>query len=121
MKIKIKRVYDKPDENDGFRILVDRLWPRGLSKNRAKIDLWLKEIAPSHELRKWFAHDPQKWGEFKKKYFKQLDGQKELLSLILEKAKQGEVTLLFGSREERYNNAAALKGYFETKVKGVKL
>jgi uncharacterized protein YeaO (DUF488 family) len=66
--IKIKRVYEAAAEDDGFRILVDRLWPRGISKEKAKIDLWLKEVAPSNELRKWFAHDPEKWGEFKKKY-----------------------------------------------------
>ncbi len=71
--IKIKRIYDLPNAEDGDRILIDRLWPRGLGKNKVKVDLWLKDIAPSHELRKWFSHDPRKWDEFKKKYFKELD------------------------------------------------
>ncbi len=70
--IKIKRVYDEPDVSDGFRMLVDRLWPRGLSKERAKVDMWLKDIAPSEALRKWFAHDPEKWSEFKRRYFEEL-------------------------------------------------
>jgi uncharacterized protein YeaO (DUF488 family) len=111
--IEIKRIYDPAAAEDGIRILVDRLWPRGLSKSDAKVDLWLKEIAPSHELRKWYAHDPGKWVEFKKKYFKELDERKELVNLILEKVKQGNLTLLFGSKEKRYNNAMALKEYIE--------
>jgi uncharacterized protein YeaO (DUF488 family) len=118
--IKIKRVYDNPDEMDGFRILVDRLWPRGLSKEKARTDLWPKEIAPSDKLRKWYAHDPKKWITFKKKYFKELNEKEELVDLILEKSKQGNVTLLFGTKEERVNNAMALKEYVETKAKEVK-
>jgi uncharacterized protein YeaO (DUF488 family) len=89
--IKIKRIYEMPTQDDGFRILVDRLWPRGLSMDKAKVDLWLKEIAPSNDLRKWYAHDPKKWGEFKKKYFKELDLKKELVNLILKKIKGGKV------------------------------
>lgn len=116
--IKIKRGYDKPDENDGFRVLVDRLWPRGLSKERAKVDLWLQDIAPSHELRKWFAHDPKKWGEFKQKYFKELDHKKELVNLIIKKAKGENVTLLYGAKDEHFNNAVSLKEYVEAKRKG---
>lgn len=110
--IKIKRVYDEPDVIDGFRMLVDRFWPRGLSKERAKVDLWLKDIAPSEALRKWFAHDPEKWSEFKRRYFEELRNKKEL-DLIIKKAKGGVVTLLYGTKEERYNNAAALKEYLE--------
>ncbi len=109
--IKIKRIYDPVAENDGVRILVDRLWPRGLSKEKAKVDLWLKEIAPSNELRKWYAHDPKKWAEFRKNYFKDLDNKKELVNQILQKTKAGDVTLLYSSKEEELNNAVALKEY----------
>ena len=117
--IRIKRIYETPARDDGFRILVDRLWPRGLSKDKAKVDLWLKEIAPSNDLRKWYAHDPKKWGEFKKKYFKELYLKKELVDRILKKIKEGKVTLLFGAREEKFNNAVTLKEYIETKTKEV--
>jgi uncharacterized protein YeaO (DUF488 family) len=119
--IKIKRIYEAPTAEDGIRILIDRLWPRGLSKNSAKVDLWLKEIAPSDKLRKWFAHDPKKWIEFKQKYFKELNPNQELVDLIIKKAKGGNVTLLFGAKEERFNNAVALKEYVETREKGVEL
>ena len=109
--IKIKRIYDTPAEDDGFRILVDRLWPRGLTKEKAKVDLWLKEIAPSDQLRKWYAHDPKKWAEFRKKYFKELDVRKELVHQILQKTREGDVTLLYSSKEQNINNATALKEY----------
>jgi uncharacterized protein YeaO (DUF488 family) len=118
--IRIKRIYETPARDDGFRILVDRLWPRGLSKDKAKVDLWLKDIAPSNDLRKWYAHDPKKWVEFKKKYFKELDNRKELVHQILKRVKEGMVTLLFGSKEEKFNNAVALKEYIETKAKEVR-
>jgi uncharacterized protein YeaO (DUF488 family) len=110
--IKIKRIYEDAEESDGFRILVDRLWPRGLSKEKAKADLWLKDIAPSDALRKWFAHDQKKWSEFKRRYFEELKEKEELVDLIIEKAR-GRVTLLYGAKEEKYNNAAALKEYLE--------
>jgi uncharacterized protein YeaO (DUF488 family) len=119
--IKIKRIYEAPTAEDGIRILIDRLWPRGLSKNSAKVDLWLKEIAPTDKLRKWFAHDPKKWIEFKQKYFKELNPNQERVDLIIKKAKGGNVTLLFGAKEERFNNAVALKEYVETRGKGVEL
>ncbi len=109
--IKIKRIYDAATLDDGIRILVDRLWPRGLSKEKAKVDLWLKEIAPSNELRKWYAHDPKKWAEFKKKYFKDLDMKRELVNQIVQKMNEGNVTLLYSSKEEKINNAVALKEY----------
>ncbi len=112
--IKVKRIYDPPAPEDGFRILVDRLWPRGLSKYRAKVDLWPKEISPSHELRKWYAHDPKKWPEFKKKYFEEIRGAKEALDLIMKKAKGGTVTFLYSSKEEKLNNAVALKEFFSS-------
>ena len=111
--IKIKRIYDPPRPDDGTRILVDRLWPRGLGKEKAKIDLWLKEIAPSNELRKWYGHDPRKWVEFKKKYFEYLDTKRELVSQIIQKTKERDVTLLYSSKEEKLNNAVALKEYIE--------
>lgn len=110
-----KRVYDKPEHSDGSRILVDRLWPRGLSKERAKIDVWLKDVAPSNGLRKWFAHNPKKWVEFKKRYFKELGGKKDLIGFILNTEKQGAVSLLYGARDEKFNNAIALKSYIESK------
>jgi len=107
--IKIKRVYDEPFKDDGYRILIDRLWARGLKKEKAKIDLWLKEIAPSNELRKWYVHDPTKWNSFKEKYKVELKGKEKLLDQIkkLEKEK-GTLTLLYSSKEPRLNNAVAL-------------
>jgi uncharacterized protein YeaO (DUF488 family) len=112
--IRIKRIYDPATKEDGFRILVDRLWPRGIKKETAKIDLWLKEVAPSGELRKWFSHDPEKWEEFKKKYSKELAAKQELLKEIrrIEKEK-GTVTLLYSARDEEHNNAVTLRGVLE--------
>lgn len=106
--IEIKRIYDAPDKADGFRILIDRLWPRGIKKVDAALDLWLKEIAPSNTLRKWFNHDAEKWPEFQKRYAKELEDKQDLIDLIKEKAKAQTVTLLFGSKEMEHNNAVAL-------------
>ena len=106
--IEIKRIYDTPKKSDGFRILVDKLWPRGVKKEDAAIDLWLKEIAPSDSLRKWFNHEPQKWPEFQKRYAKELADKQDLIDSIKEKAEQTTVTLLFASREIKHNNAVAL-------------
>lgn len=111
--IKVERVYGVP-ESDGFRILVDRLWPRGLSKDKLKLDMWLKEIGPSNELRKWFGHDPDKWDEFKDKFFQELDQKEELINQIVTEAKKGDVILLFGAKDEEHNNAVALKEYIDT-------
>jgi uncharacterized protein YeaO (DUF488 family) len=108
---KIKRIYKKPEKSDGFRILVDRLWPRGIKKNEAQIDLWIKDIAPSGELRRWYSHDRIKWPQFKKKYFNELKDKKDLVEIILTRAKSKNVTLLYSAKEEKYNNAAALKQY----------
>jgi len=108
LAIEIKRVYNEARESDGFRILVDRLWPRGLNKERANVDLWLKDIAPSEELRKWFSHDPAKWDEFKQRYFQELDHKKELVSIIIQKVREGKVTLLYAAKEEKFNNGMAL-------------
>lgn len=113
MKICLKRVYDSPTKSDGCRVLVDRIWPRGLSKKAAKVDHWLKDIAPSTPLRKWFAHDPEKWGEFRKRYFKELKGNPDAVKQLRTLAQQGTVTLLFGAKDGKHNNAAALKEYLE--------
>ena len=115
--IKIKRIYDPPAAGDGFRILVDRLWPRGLSKEKAKVDLWLREVSPSNELRKWYSHEPAKWAEFKKRYFQEIKDRRHEFDLLLKKAREGTVTFLFSSKEEKLNNAAALKEFVERKVR----
>jgi uncharacterized protein YeaO (DUF488 family) len=119
MLIKTKRIYAKPETGEGARILVDRLWPRGLRKDEAKIDLWLQDIAPSAGLRKWFAHDPKKWNEFKQRYFAELNEKPEILKLIYAHAKTGVTTLLFGAKDEKHNNAVALKEFIETKRRRV--
>jgi uncharacterized protein YeaO (DUF488 family) len=114
--LKTKRIYDGSISDDGFRILVDRFWPRGMSKEKAKVDFWLKDIAPSDELRKWFAHDEKKWDEFKRSYYGELAHREESINLIMEKAREGNVTLLYGTKNERFNNAVALKEYLLTKM-----
>lgn len=107
--LKIKRVYDEIEEDDGMRILVDRLWPRGISKASAQIDVWLKDIAPSSELREWFGHDETKWEEFQAKYRKELSKKKDLFGSLCEKIKSHDVTLVYAATEKKYNNATALK------------
>jgi len=111
LMIALKRAYDKPEASDGTRILVDRLWPRGLSKERAHIDLWLKEIAPSNELRKWFHHDPEKFAEFRQRYESELqsESRQEALAKLRELAKQGPITLLFAAHDAEHNNAVVLR------------
>lgn len=116
MNILLKRAYDPADPGDGFRILVDRLWPRGLSRESAKIDLWLKSIAPSNELRKWYQHDPEKWPEFRKRYFAELDANRAAVTELINHLKRQNVTFLFGTKDLQYNNAAALKTYVESKL-----
>ncbi len=113
MNIKIKRVYEKPDEKDGFRILVDRLWPRGLTKEKAAVDLWLKDIAPSTELRKWFNHDPDKWKEFKKKYLNELKENKDVVAVLKDHLRQKTVTLLYAAKDSDHNEALVLSNLFE--------
>lgn len=112
MEINIKRVYEKPRKEDGTRILVDRLWPRGLTKEKAAVDVWLKNIAPSTALRKWFDHDPGKWIEFKKRYHLELEQNKGQVSLLKEQAKQGTITLLYAAKDEEHNEALVLKEAF---------
>ncbi len=111
--IQLKRAYDEPSPADGERILVDRLWPRGLTKARAALELWLKEVAPSPELRKWYAHDPAKWREFEQRYWKELRTKREIVDLLRSKAKKATVTLVFAARDEEHNSAVALKTFLE--------
>lgn len=109
--MKIKRVYDKPEKRDGRRILVDRVWPRGLTKDKASVDLWLKDIAPSTKLRKWFGHDPAKWQEFRKRYTQELKKNTEQVSVLMEELKKGEVTLVYGAKDEDHNQALVIKEF----------
>jgi uncharacterized protein YeaO (DUF488 family) len=109
MSVEVKRVYREPETADGTRILVDRLWPRGLSKEKARVDIWLKEIAPSTELRKWFAHDPKKWPEFQVRYLDELKHHNEQLQTLRREAAGGRVTLLYGARDEEHNEAVILQ------------
>jgi uncharacterized protein YeaO (DUF488 family) len=111
MDIQIKRVYEPAAPQDGFRVLVDRLWPRGMTREQVAAELWLKEIAPSSELRKWYTHDPEKREEFKHRYFVELDAQPQAVQVLLDHIAQGRVTLLFSSKETQYNNAQALREY----------
>lgn len=112
MKIKVKRVYEKPEKDDGIRILVDRLWPRGMTKEKAAVDLWLKNIAPSTALRKWFNHEPNKWEEFRVRYHLELKDNKESALVLKEQMKRGTVTLLYAAKDEAHNEALVLKELF---------
>jgi uncharacterized protein YeaO (DUF488 family) len=111
--IELKRVYEKPSRKDGLRILVDRLWPRGLTKERAAVSLWLKDLAPSTELRKWFGHDPAKWKDFRTRYRNELRRKKDALKLLKDKTKEHTVTLVYGARDEEHNEARVLKEILE--------
>jgi uncharacterized protein YeaO (DUF488 family) len=111
--IQLKRVYEKPSRKDGVRILVDRLWPRGLTKERAAVSLWLKDVAPSSELRKWFGHDPAKWKEFQVRYRKELRQKKDALKLLKQKSEDRTVTLVYGARDEQHNEAVVLRKLVE--------
>jgi len=114
--IRVKRVYEPSAPDDGARFLVDRLWPRGMKREALQLDGWLKEVAPSDTLRRWFGHDPKKWEEFRRRYFVELDGRPEAWRLILEAARRGKVTLLYGARDTEHNNAVALGAYLRDKV-----
>ncbi len=113
---RLKRIYDARTAEDGTRFSVDGLWPRGLKRERLYLDAWLKEVAPSDELRRWFAHDPARWGEFRRRYFAELDGKPETWQPIIAVARRGNVTLLYSARDTEHNNAVALKEYLETKL-----
>ena len=115
MDIRLKRAYDAPADNDGYRVLIDRIWPRGVSKEELELDDWLKGIAPSDKLRKWFGHEKEKWEEFRRRYAKELD-EKEL-SPLLERLRAGRrITLVFGSSDEEHNNAVVLKDYLKERL-----
>ena len=118
MAIRLKRVYEKPGRHEGARVLIDRVWPRGVRKAEAGIDLWLKEIAPSTKLRQWFGHDPQKWPEFKRRFFRELDQNGAMVEQLFKMTQRGSVTLVYGARNETCNNAVALKEYLEQRGTG---
>jgi uncharacterized protein YeaO (DUF488 family) len=116
--LKTKRVYDPPSPDDGTRILVDRLWPRGITNEDAEVDEWMKEVAPSNELRRWFSHDPSKWNDFRKRYAQELKGKADLTDKIRKKAEKATVTLLFAARDVAHNNATALKEILSREMRG---
>lgn len=111
MKIQVKRIHESASKSDGFRVLVDRLWPRGISKENAKLDLWLPDIGPSTALRKWFNHDPARWVEFQHRYHAELKAKQELVAELKGQAKKGTVTLLYSAKDEQYNQAVAVRSY----------
>lgn len=113
MRLKIKRVYEHPDAQDGTRILVDRLWPRGLTKAKASVDVWMKDVAPSTTLRKWFGHDPDKWAEFKTRYRAELRTNKEQVARLKTEMGKRRVTLVYGAKDEEHNEALVLEKYLK--------
>ncbi len=113
--LKRKRAYEPPAPDDGFRVLVDRLWPRGISKDAARIGLWLKEAAPSDELRHWFNHDPARWDEFRQRYRRELEENAAVLAPLLAEIRKGPVTLVYGAKDEDHNNAVALKEFIASR------
>jgi len=117
-KLQVKRVYDPPARSDGRRVLVDRVWPRGLTKEAAKLDAWVKDVAPSAELRKWFGHEPSKWDPFKRRYFRELASREAALTELLGAPSDRTLTLLFGAKDSTHNNAVALKEYLDGSRRG---
>jgi uncharacterized protein YeaO (DUF488 family) len=117
MSIAVRRVYEDEGRGGGQRYLVDRLWPRGMKKEALHLDGWLKEVAPSDDLRRWFGHGPERWDEFVRRYDEELEAHPEAWQVLLDAARRGEVTLLFGAKDEEHNNAVALKDYLERKLK----
>jgi uncharacterized protein YeaO (DUF488 family) len=111
--LRLKRAYEKPSAEDGQRVLVERLWPRGLTKARAAVDLWLHDVAPSPELRKWFGHDPAKWKQFERRYWKELQEHKDAVDLLRKEARKRAVTLVYAAKDEQHNGALALKEFIE--------
>ena len=114
--MRVKQVYEPARREDGRRFLVDRLWPRGIKRETLSLDAWVKEVAPSDTLRRWFAHDPYRWDEFRRRYAAELDRRPEAWGPILEAARTGTVTLVYSARDSRHNNGVALKGYLEKKL-----
>ncbi len=115
--LKLKRAYDPVSRNDGTRFLVERLWPRGVSKTKLRLDAWLKDVGPTTGLRQWFSHDPEKWPQFRVRYFRELDSRPESWGPILSAARRGTVTLVYSSHDEEHNNAVALKEYLQSKMR----
>ena len=111
--IRLKRAYEEASEDDGLRVLVERLWPRGVTKEKAALDLWLKEVAPSPELRTWFGHDPAKWDEFRRRYWSELQANSEPVEVLRREADEGTVTFVYAAHDEEHNAAAALKAFIE--------
>lgn len=116
--LKLKRAYDPISRDDGVRFLVERLWPRGITKAKLRVDAWLKDAGPSTHLRKWFSHDPDKWSQFRARYFRELDSAPEVWRPIRSAARRGTVTLVYSSRDEQHNNAVALREYLWMKQRG---
>ncbi|MDD2501664.1 MAG: DUF488 domain-containing protein [Geobacter sp.] len=114
--IRVKRVYDSFEASDGSRFLVDRLWPRGIKKEELHLEAWLKELAPSNDLRQWFGHDPARWEEFCRRYHAELDGKRNVWSPLVAMAETQDVTLLFGAHDTEHNNATALREYLERQL-----
>jgi uncharacterized protein YeaO (DUF488 family) len=117
MSIDVKRAYDPPARSDGYRVLVDRIWPRGVTKEDLKVDAWLKEVAPSTALRKWFGHDPKKWDEFRRRYARELEPHAAALEQLVEHARADHVTLVFAAKDTEHNNAVALREHLEGRLK----
>ena len=115
--IQLKRAYETASDKDGVRILVERLWPRGLTKAKAALDLWIKDVAPSAELRKWFGHDPVRWKQFRQRYWKELNDRKDAVDVLRRKAQSGKVTFIYAAHDEEHNGALALKEYIEQRTK----
>lgn len=120
MTILVKRIYEPAAKSDGFRVLVDRLWPRGIAKESTKLDLWLPDLGPSTELRRWFNHDPARWDEFRRRYQAELLEKTVLLATITEQAKTGPVTLVYSAKDEQYNQAVALQGFLLRRNEGLR-
>src|SRR5262245_7940230 len=118
MHIQIRRAYDPPRRADGYRVLVDRVWPRGVSGDDLHLDAWSKEVAPSTRLRKWFGHDPERWREFQARYFAELEGNPDGVRELAERARRGRVTLVYGARDPEHNNAVALRVYLVRRSAG---
>ncbi len=112
-EIRLKRAYEKPASDDGIRVLVERLWPRGLSKDRAAVDLWIKDVAPSPELRRWFNHDPTRWDEFQRRYRAELRQKRDVVDELRQKCRDGIVTFVYAARDEEHNSALVLRAYLE--------
>jgi uncharacterized protein YeaO (DUF488 family) len=117
VSIWVRRAYEAPTRNDGVRVLVDRVWPRGVSREELEIDEWIRDLAPSTRLRQWFDHDPARWEEFQRRYFQELRGKEGPLRGLLERIQRGRVTLVYGARDPDHNNAVALRAFLERRIR----